>query len=68
MEEESRGYFKQVFERSTTSRSMTVKLLKTMKTSDLDVQGDAEQHFLEEMYGSLNEDLEMDEAKTKITV
>jgi len=42
IEAESRGYFKDVFERSTTARSMTVKLLKTMKTSDLDVQGDAE--------------------------
>lgn len=41
--EEDKGFFKEVFERSTTGRSMTVKLLKTMKTSDLDVQGDAEQ-------------------------
>jgi hypothetical protein len=37
MEEDSKGFFKDVFERSTTGRSMTVKLLKTMKTAELDV-------------------------------
>lgn len=44
-----------------------MKVLKTMKTSDLDVQGDAEQVFLENMYGTLSDDLEVDEARTKIT-
>jgi hypothetical protein len=43
MAEERKGFFKDLFERSGTGRSMTVKLLKTMRTADLDVQGEAEQ-------------------------
>lgn len=64
---EDKAYFKDVFERSTTARSMTVKLMKTLKTSDLDVQGDAEQQFLANVYGSLDDDEDIDESRTKTT-
>lgn len=55
-----------MFKRTTTARSMTVKL-KTMKTTDLDLQGGAAQNFLEEMYGNDDEDGDVDESRTKIT-
>jgi len=38
-----------IFKRNSTNRSMTVKL-QTMKTSDLDMQGNAAQDFLKQMY------------------
>lgn len=46
----SPGFFSQeeMFQRASTARSMTVKL-KTMKTSDLDMQGTAAQDFLKQM-------------------
>jgi len=47
------GFFSndEMFKRTTTARSMTVKL-KTMKTTDLDLQGGAAQNFLADMYGN----------------
>jgi len=46
---------------------MTVKL-KTMKTSDLDIQGDAAQDFLKSMYGGDEEgESGFDDSRTKIT-
>jgi len=38
------------FKRASTARSMTIKL-KTLKTQDLDVQGESSQQFLQQMYG-----------------
>jgi hypothetical protein len=62
------GFFSndEMFKRTTTARSMTVKL-KTMKTTDLDLQGGAAQNFLSEMYGNDEEDDDVDESRTKIT-
>jgi hypothetical protein len=55
------------FKRSTTKRSMTIKL-KTLKTADLDVQGDSAQNFLQQMYGGDDsKSNSFDEGKTKIT-
>ena len=42
------------FKRASTARSMTIKL-KTLKTQDLDVQGESSQQFLQQMYGDDNE-------------
>lgn len=45
---------------------MTVKL-KTMKTSDLDMQGNAAQDFLKQMYGEESSGNGIDGTRTKIT-
>lgn len=65
---EKKGFFSndEMFKRTTTARSMTVKL-KTMKTTDLDMQSGAAQSFLSEMYGNAEEDDDVDESRTKIT-
>ena len=53
--------------KSTDDRSMTIQL-KTMKTSDLDVQGNSSQEFLKTMYGSDNRDInQLDNSKSRIT-
>jgi len=52
IEETDDGFFGKTdgFKRASTARSMTIKL-KTLKTADLDVQGDGAQEFLKTMYG-----------------
>ena len=56
-----------MFARTSTARSMTVKL-KTMKTSDLDMQGNAAQEFLSTMYGDDDQgNSNFDDTRTKIT-
>lgn len=45
---------------------MTIRL-KTMKTADLDVQGESAQQFLQQMEGSLAQDEDVDASRTKIT-
>jgi hypothetical protein len=56
-----------LFERTSTSRSMTVKL-KTMKTADLDMQENAAQDFLKSMYGADDSgESQFDDTRTKIT-
>lgn len=57
----------EMFKRTSTSRSMTVKL-KTMKTSDLDVQDSSAQNFLKSMYGDdADQSRGIDATITKIT-
>jgi len=68
-EQDKPGFFGQdtLFERTSTSRSMTVKL-KTMKTADLDMQDNAAQDFLKSMYGGDESgDSQFDDTRTKIT-
>ena len=65
----SKGSFfsqEDIFKRTSTNRSMTVKL-QTMKTSDLDMQGNAAQDFLKQMYDNEDGDSSFDESRTKIT-
>lgn len=61
------GFFSQdeMFQRASTARSMTVKL-RTMKTADLDMQGNAAQDFLKQMQGEESTG-RLDAARTKIT-
>lgn len=54
-----------MFKRTTTQRSMTVKL-KTVKTSDLDMSSSAAQEFLNS-FGQDNEKEDIEESRTKIT-
>lgn len=56
-----------MFKRTSTARSMTVAL-KTMKTTDLDMQGDSAQSFLQKMYSQGETDDSIEESKTKITI
>ena len=67
--DKNNSFFSQedMFARTSTARSMTVKL-KTLKTADLDMQGGSAQEFLKTMYGD-NEDGEsnFDNTRTKIT-
>lgn len=68
-EGEKKSFFGQdeIFKKSSTERSMTVKL-KTMKTSELDMQGDSAQDFMRTMYGGEDGDSgRFDEGRTKIT-
>jgi hypothetical protein len=51
-----------MFKRSTTARSMTVKL-KTVKTSDLDMGSDAAQHFLNS-FGNEDDDNDIEDSRT----
>lgn len=55
----------EMFKRTTTQRSMTVKL-KTVKTSDLDMGSSAAQDFLNDL-GNDQDDDEIDDARTQIT-
>lgn len=56
-----------MFGRTSTSRSMTIKI-KTMKTSELDVGDSAAQNYLQEMYGDDDKGGgACDESRTKIT-
>lgn len=61
------GFFNQdeLFQRTSTARSMTVKL-RTMKTADLDMQGNAAQDFLKQMQGEESTG-RLDAARTPIT-
>jgi len=54
-----------MFKRTTTQRSMTVKL-KTVKTSDLDMSSNAAQDFLSS-FDSANNDDDIEDSRTKIT-
>jgi len=65
---DSGGFFSQdeMFKRASTARSMTVQI-KTMKTSDLDMQGGDAQDFLNKMYGGDAGDGATDDSKCKIT-
>jgi len=54
----------EMFKRTTTQRSMTVKI-KTVKTSDLDLNSSAAQDFLNDMGGDDDNDIE--DSRTKIT-
>jgi len=54
----------EMFKRTTTQRSMTVKL-KTVKTSDLDMSSSAAQEFLNSFGGDEDDDIE--DSRTKIT-
>lgn len=68
-ESDKSSFFSQdsLFERTSTARSMTVKL-KTMKTADLDMQDNAAQDFLKSMYGADDSgDSQFDDTRTKIT-
>jgi hypothetical protein len=55
----------EMFKRSTTARSMTVKL-KTVKTSDLDMGSDAAQQFLSS-FNNEDDDNDIEDSRTKIT-
>jgi hypothetical protein len=66
---EKQGFFNQeeMFSKSQTGRSMTVKL-KTQKTADLDMQGESAQDFLKTMYGEDGAGADMfDSSCSKIT-
>lgn len=68
-ESDKSSFFSQdnLFERTSTARSMTVKL-KTMKTADLDMQDNAAQDFLKSMYGADDSgNSQFDDTRTKIT-
>jgi len=68
-EQDKSSFFSQdsMFERTSTARSMTVNV-KTMKTTDLDMQDDAAQDFLKSMYGADESgDSQFDDTRTKIT-
>lgn len=54
-----------MFKRTTTQRSMTVKL-KTVKTSDLDMSSSAAQDFLNS-FENEDDGSDMDDSRTKIT-
>ena len=56
----------EMFKRSSTNRSMTIKL-KTLRTSDLDVQDDSAQNFLRSLYGDESKNNSFDSTRTKIT-
>ena len=65
MEEDTRFFKeKEMFSKSKTSRSMTVKL-KTMKTTDLDMEDDVTQDFLQAAYGGEKD--ASDDTRTRIT-
>ena len=55
-----------MFKRTSTARSMTIAI-KTMKTSDLDMQGSSAQSFLQQMYGNSESNDSIDESRTRIT-
>jgi hypothetical protein len=54
-----------MFKRTSTQRSMTVKL-KTVKTSDLDMSSGAAQDFLNS-FNTGDEDNDIEDSRTKIT-
>lgn len=54
-----------MFKRTTTNRSMTVKI-KTVKTSDLDMNSSAAQDFLNNLNGD-DDDNNIEDSRTKIT-
>jgi len=54
-----------MFKRTTTQRSMTVKI-KTVKTSDLDMTSSAAQDFLGDL-GNDNDSNNIEDSRTKIT-
>jgi hypothetical protein len=55
---------KEMFGRSKTARGMTVRL-KTMKTTDLDMEDDVAQDFLQAVFGGESD--ATDDTRTKIT-
>lgn len=55
----------EMFKRTTTQRSMTVKI-KTVKTSDLDLNSSAAQDFLNDMGGD-GDNNDIEDSRTKIT-
>ena len=55
-----------MFSKSNTNRSMTVKI-KTMKTSDLDLDNDTANDFLKSMNGDTDSGGEIKRARSKIT-
>lgn len=54
-----------MFKRTTTQRSMTVKL-KTVKTSDLDMSSSAAQEFLSS-FGNEDDGSDIEDSRIKIT-
>lgn len=66
-EEKKKSFFsnEEMFKRTTTNRSMTVKL-KTVKTSDLDMSSSAAQEFLSSFAGD-DDDNDIEDSRTKIT-
>lgn len=65
--EQKKSFFsnEEMFKRTTTNRSMTVKL-KTVKTSDLDLSSNAATEFLTSFDN--NDDNDIEDERTKITV
>lgn len=69
LDDENKSFFakEELFKKSSTERSMTVKI-KTMKTSDLEIGDNSAQSFLNEMYGEdAGGGSGMDDSRTKIT-
>lgn len=66
-DEQKKSFFSndEMFKRTTTQRSMTVKL-KTVKTSDLDMSSGAAQDFLHS-FDNMEDQESMDDSRTKIT-
>lgn len=54
-----------MFKRTTTQRSMTVKI-KTVKTSDLDMSSSTAQEFLNDL-GNDDDNDNIEDSRTKIT-
>lgn len=66
-QENKKGFFSndEMFKRTTTQRSMTVKL-KTVKTSDLDLGSGAAQDFLSS-FAEKDDGSDIEDGRTKIT-
>jgi len=67
-DDDEKSFFKKndLFHRASTSRSMTIKI-KTMKTSDINIQDDSAQQFLKNHYGDEDGQVSFDDDKTMVT-